>query len=107
MKPCSKNRKPLAWLALGNLDGKQATALREHLVTCDGCRQYLDELANVTATVRAAELKADIVATASFHRRVVAGVKAQEARVVRLGIGDYFRGTLLNWRVALPAFGGI
>ena len=44
MKPCSKNRKLLAWLALGNLDDKQATALREHVATCEGCRSYLDEL---------------------------------------------------------------
>jgi hypothetical protein len=107
MKPCSKNRKLLAWLALDNLDAEQATVLREHLVTCEGCRRYLDELAQVTATLSAAEMKADIVATASFHRQFVAAVKAEEPRFVCATIGAFFRGTLLNWRVALPTLGGI
>jgi anti-sigma factor RsiW len=106
MKPCSKNRKLLAWLALGNFDVKQATALREHLVSCDGCRSYLDELVKVTTTLGAAEMRADIIATESFHRRVVAAVKAEEPRRVQPSIGELFRGTLLNWRVAVPTLGG-
>jgi hypothetical protein len=107
MKPCSKNRKLLAWLALGNLDDKQATTLREHVTTCKGCRRYLAEIANVTGTLNAAEMKADIVATASFHRRVVAAIKAEEPRRVQPSIGEFFRGTLLDWRVAVPTLGGI
>jgi len=107
MKPCSKNRQPLALLALGNLDTELATALREHVVTCEGCRRYLDELAKVTASISAAEMKADIVATASFHRKVVAAVNAEEPRFVWPTIGGFLRGTLLNWRIALPTVGGI
>jgi anti-sigma factor RsiW len=107
MKPCSKNRKLLAWLALGSLDDTRATALREHVATCDGCRRYLDELAKVTATLSAAEMKTEIVATESFHRRVVAAVKGEEHRLARSSIGEIIRGTLLNWRVALPTLGGI
>jgi anti-sigma factor RsiW len=107
MKPCSKNRKLLAWLALGNLDDKQATALREHVATCEGCRCYLDELAKVTASISGAVVKTDIVATASFHRRVVAAVKAEERRTVWPTIERFLRGTLLNRRVALATVGGI
>ena len=33
MKPCSKNRKLIAWLALDALDVRQAQTLREHLAT--------------------------------------------------------------------------
>jgi hypothetical protein len=107
MKPCPKNRKPLAWLALGNLGAEHASALREHVVTCEGCRCYLDELEKVTASISAAGTKTDIVATASFHRRVVAAVKAEERRTVWPTIGGLLRRTLLNWRVALPTVGGI
>ena len=107
MRPCSKNRKMLTWLALGNLDAGRATTLREHVATCDGCRCYLEEIAKVTASISAAEITADIVAAASFHRRVVAAVKAEEHRFGWPTIGGFFRGTLLNWRIALPTLGGI
>jgi hypothetical protein len=107
MKPCSKNRQPLALLALGNLDTEQATALREHVVTCEGCRRYLDELAKVTASISGAEMKADIVATASFHRKVVAAVNAEKPRFGWPAIEGFLGGTLQNWRIALPTVGGI
>src|SRR5262245_8968836 len=107
MKPCFKNRKLLAMLALGNLEAKPATALREHVATCPGCRCYLDEVAMVTAGISAAEMKADIVATASVHRRVVAAVKAEERRTVCPTIGGFLCGTLQNWRIALSTIGGI
>jgi hypothetical protein len=40
MKPCAKNRKLIAWLALGALEARRAAALRAHLALCEGCRQY-------------------------------------------------------------------
>src|SRR5256885_776558 len=107
MKLVLKTRNLLAWLALGNLDDKQATALREHVATCEGCRSYLDELGKVTASISGAVVKTDIVATASFHRRVVAAVKAQERRTVWPTMEKFLRGTLLNRRVALATVGGI
>jgi anti-sigma factor RsiW len=107
MKPCSKNRKPLALLALGNLDAEQSTALRDHVATCEGCRRYLDELAKVTASISGAEMKVDIVATASFHRKVVAAVTAEERRFVWPAIEGFLHGTLLNWRIAIPTVSGI
>src|SRR5439155_25957510 len=48
MKPCSKNQKRIAWLALDALDVRQAHDLRAHLETCAGCRRYLVEISNMT-----------------------------------------------------------
>jgi Putative zinc-finger len=107
MKPCSKNRKRIAWLALGALDAESAEALREHFEHCDGCRGYANELSNVTATLTTAEMQSDIEATASFHRRVVAGIKAQEARPVWQSMREFLRAAVLNWRVAVPVVGGL
>jgi hypothetical protein len=107
MKPCSRNRKLLAWLALGNLDAEWAAPLREHVAACEGCRSYLEELAKVTASISGAEIKADIVATESFHRQIIASVKASQPRVVGPTIAELLRGALLKWRIAVPALGGI
>lgn len=98
MKPCSKNRKPIAWLILGGLKGEPATTLRQHLENCEGCRCYFNELSKLTATLKAVEAQ-DIQATESFHRRVAARIKGQEARSTR----DTLMASLLDWRVALPA----
>lgn len=103
MKPCLKNRKLLAWLALGELDARRTGALRAHIQTCDGCRRYLEELAGVKETLIAAEIRPDIQASESFHRRLTArlGQPASlwESLVARLAA------TGLNWRVALPVLG--
>ena len=106
MKPCFKNRKLIAWLALDTLDAESATALREHLANCDGCRGYLNELSKVTATLSEAEIRSDLQAKESFHRRVVAGIKAQKSRSVKEKIREFLRATLLDWRVAVPAVCG-
>jgi len=47
MKPCAENRKALTWLTLNALEPKRADALRLHLATCPGCRQYADEMATL------------------------------------------------------------
>jgi len=107
MKPCSKNRKTLTWLALGNLDAGRATTLREHVATCEGCRCYLEELAKVTASISAAEMTADIVATETFHRKVVAAVRAEGTLIARPANAELFRRILPKWRVALPTLGGV
>jgi|SRR5579859_1090173 len=107
MKPCFKNRKLIAWLALGNLEDGGARALREHLASCEGCRQYLNELSKVAVTLSAAELKADIQATASFHQRVAHAVKSEESHCLHSTWRAFFPETWLNWRVALPVAGGV
>jgi anti-sigma factor RsiW len=71
MKPCSRNRKLLAWLALGELDSHRAAALREHVESCDGCRRYLAEMSSVTDSLTVDEGTPEIQATEAFHGRLV------------------------------------
>ncbi len=70
MKPCSRNRKSIAWLALNELDAPAASKLRAHLEQCDGCRQYWEELSNVTRRLVAAQPDSEIQAGESFYRQV-------------------------------------
>jgi anti-sigma factor RsiW len=107
MKPCSKNRELIVWLVLGDLENERATALRRHLETCEGCRRYLSEMAKLTSTVKATQPEPDVEATTSFHQRVVARVKTQGRVPARETLKEFLRTNLLNWRVALPAAGGL
>ena len=103
MKPCSKNRKLLAWLALDELDARRAGELRAHIQTCDGCRRYLEEISTVTERLAAAEVRPNIQASESFHQRL-AGRLEQPASLWECLIAQ-FAATRLNWRVALPTLG--
>jgi hypothetical protein len=101
MKPCAKNRKLIAWLALDALDARPAQALREHLAACEGCRRYLAEISSVTAKLSAAEPAADIQASASFHQKVANRLKANEPNSVwEIVMANLTR---MNWRSAIPA----
>jgi len=107
MKPCAQNRKLIAWLASNALEMRQARQLRAHLETCEGCRRYLAEISNVTEKLAAAEANSDVQASESFHRK--AAGKLREAKPDSFGeiLAAYFRGTVLNWRVALPAIAAL
>jgi hypothetical protein len=107
MKPCWKNRKPIAGLVLGSLSAERATVLRRHLELCPGCRHYFTELSRLTATVEAAKPDADIPNTAAFHQRFVARIKTRERIPQRETLFEFVRANLLNWRVALPGATGI
>jgi hypothetical protein len=103
MKPCSKNRKLIAWLALDALDARKAAALRDHLARCEGCRRYWEEISIVTEGLAAAVPDSKLEASEFFHHRV-----AEKLQVVECGSGPenlaaWLRGTMLSWRVALPA----
>jgi hypothetical protein len=102
MKPCSNKRKLIALLGMRELDVQEARELRTHLQTCEGCRQYMEEISGVTETLAAAETTSDLQTTESFHRKVLAGLQADESVSVWETAGIFFRGSLLNWRVALP-----
>jgi anti-sigma factor RsiW len=105
MKPCLRNRKPLAWLALGELDARRAAALRAHIQTCDGCRRYLAEISTVTERLAAAEMTPGIQASESFHRRVVTRLGAEQSGSVWQTLAAPLVAARLNWRVALPVIG--
>lgn len=101
MKPCSNRRKPIALLALDELNGREARQLRSHIQSCEGCRHYWEEISAVTLKMAAVENTSEIEASDAFHRRVVARLREQESSRQRNIAG--LLGILLNWRVALPA----
>lgn len=105
MKPCSHNRKPIAWLALDALDPRPAQALRAHLETCAGCRRYLEEISNVTQKLTAPEINSDLRASESFHQRLIARLRAEESRSAWATLVANLRAAMPNWRVALPMTG--
>ncbi len=102
MKPCSKNRKQIAWLVLGALDARQAAALREHLALCDGCRRYWEEIARVNDKLAAAKPTPDFQASEFFYQRVAEKMHAVESGSILENLTALIRGTMLNWRLALP-----
>ena len=105
MRPCSRNRKPLAWLALGELDARRAAGLHAHMETCDGCRRYLAEISAVTEELAAAEKTPGIQASEAFHRRLVTRLRAEQSGSVWQTLAAPFLAVRLNWRVALPVVG--
>lgn len=76
MKPCAKNHKLIALLALDELGREPASELRAHLEVCEGCRRYYGEISSVTDKLSTLETT-DIRTSAAFHRRVVSALKAQ------------------------------
>jgi hypothetical protein len=81
MKPCSKNRKPLALLAIDALEASRATELREHLEVCPNCRAYFDEIGNVAKSFSelSPEKNSSLSTSASFHNKVVNAIRETEA----------------------------
>jgi anti-sigma factor RsiW len=107
MKPCVKNQKLITWLALDALDARQARQLRTHLETCEGCRRYLAEISSVTERLTAAEANPDVQASESFHQRLAGRLRATEPDSIWKIVAASLQGTLLNWRVALPAIAAL
>lgn len=103
MKPCSKNRKLMAWLALDALEARKAAALRDHLAVCEGCRRYWEEISNVTERVASAQPESKLEASEFFHQRVAERLQAVESSSVLEKLAAWLRGVRLNWRVALAA----
>jgi hypothetical protein len=102
MKPCSRNRKLITWLALDALENQPARELRAHLEDCEGCRRYLEEVTTVTSSLGAAEIEQDIQTSESFHRRVVAAVREEAPGSLRKIVLAFFHWTQVGWRTALP-----
>jgi hypothetical protein len=100
MKPCAKNRRPIAWLAVGVLESGTARELRAHLEVCPACRSYFDEIANVTEKLGTAKPASDLEASTAFHRRVVAALRNQPPP--RRSFAAQLQ-PWLRWRIALPS----
>jgi hypothetical protein len=78
MKACARNRKQLALLGANALDAGEEQALRLHVQSCDGCREYLHEICAVTENLKTTE-RTDIQTSEVFHQRIVRRVKAEQA----------------------------
>lgn len=89
------------------MDAQDARALQEHVRTCEGCRRYLEEIANVTKTLAAMPLAPELEASASFDRRVADALRAEGRTGISALRAAFLRGTRLNWRVALPLAGAL
>ena len=101
MKPCSKNRELIAWLAVDALDARQSRDLRAHMESCQGCREYLAEISNVTKKL-ATETESNVRASEAFHQKLVARLRAEETVSVRELIVSCFRAAYSDWRIATP-----
>jgi anti-sigma factor RsiW len=102
MKPCSKNRKQIAWLALGELDAGSEKTLRDHLAGCDGCRRYFEEVSGVTKKLAAAEPDSKVQAPDFFHQRLTEKLRAAESGSVVEDVTAWMARMMPGWRVALP-----
>jgi anti-sigma factor RsiW len=100
MKPCFGKRKLLAWLALGELDERQAQDLRSHVETCEGCRHYLEDLSGLKEKLAVSEAKPLLEPSASFHRKWVARLRPEQSSSPWQVLAER-----LNWRIALPGLG--
>jgi len=107
MKPCSNNRKLVAWLAVDALDARQEGEIRAHLETCEGCRRYLAEVSTVTEKLSVTEVRSDIQTSETFHQKVARALRAEETDSAWKTAVAHLQATLLNWRVALPVIGAI
>jgi hypothetical protein len=108
MKPCSPNRKLIAWLALDALEPQQARELRAHIQTCDGCRQYLRDVSGVTQTLSSARRTSDAQVPAPFkHQKLAATLQAARPLTRWANLLAQLRDTVPEWHMALPVFSGI
>jgi hypothetical protein len=107
MKPCAQNRKLIAWLVSNALDARQTRQLQAHLETCEGCRRYLAEISNVTEMLVQTEADADVQPSEVFHQKLAGRLRAAKPDSFEKILAAYLQGTLLNWRVALPAIAAL
>ena len=107
MKPCSRNRRLIAWLAVDELDAERSRDLRMHLETCGACRRYLDEISRVKVKLAAVEIAPDLEASAAFRRRWVGALHSVQPGSDWSAVAALLRGSLLNWRVVLSALGAM
>jgi anti-sigma factor RsiW len=107
MKPCSKNRKLIAWLAMDALPASKASELRAHIQDCPGCSRYLEEISSVAKSLSTPESPPEIQATASFHSRIVRALTAEAARSPWQRLAGWLSPAWLNWRLAVPVAMGI
>jgi anti-sigma factor RsiW len=107
MKPCPKNRKPIALLALDALPAQPARSLRAHIEQCDGCRAYFEETLKITRALQPQEAEPELEATESFHRAVARAIRTAERTPPSVAALFPFRIRLPRPRATFPTLGAI
>jgi anti-sigma factor RsiW len=78
MKPCAKNKPRIAWMASGILEDTEAEALRKHLEICPGCQRYWQSMSELPERLTNRQHLPHAEPSASFHRRLVQRIAAQQ-----------------------------
>jgi hypothetical protein len=107
MKPCPKNRKPIALLALDALPAQPAQQLRTHVEQCEGCRTYFEETLKITRALQPPETEPELEATESFHRVVTRAIRTAERTPPWAAALFPFHLRHPPWRMALSTLGAI
>jgi len=102
MTPCGKNRKAIAWLAVGALDARQARELRAHFETCAHCRGYWNEMSRVTEKLAAAEENPQVEAGGAFRQKLAGKLRAAESPLAGNAFSAYLVRMFPGWRIAIP-----
>jgi len=105
MKPCSKNRKLIAWLAVNALEVGRERDLRAHLKTCEGCCAYLDEISSVTEKLAVAETRSDLRLSESFHQKLADRLSGEKSGSIWETLVENLRANMMNSRPAMPLIG--
>jgi hypothetical protein len=100
MNACKDKRKLISELALGALAPGEAQALQAHLESCVGCREYLGEVSQLSARLRAIAKGSDIEATEAFHQRLMRAVRNAGAKSKWEAIAGKLRVGPISWRWA-------
>jgi anti-sigma factor RsiW len=107
MKSCAKNRKRIVWLAVGNLDARQAADLRLHLEQCEACRRYSREIGGVTAGLNEAASGPGPVPSDSFHRDLVRRLRTEFPESVWARALGSLGARLLSRRAGFALWGSV
>jgi hypothetical protein len=70
LNPCHKNKRRIAWMALGVLDQIEVQTLRQHLETCPDCRSYWQSMSDLSERLLRASESPQAEPTEAFHGRV-------------------------------------
>ena len=101
---CSNKRHRIIALAANTLDPDQKRALQVHLRTCAECRRFLEEISAITENLRAVEIRSDLQASESFHRKLAARLRTEHTEPFWISAWSDFRALLMsNPRTALAS----
>lgn len=102
MKPCAKNREPIALLAMRNLPGGEAGKLRAHLAECPGCAAHAEELARFCGPHAADPTLGEANPSPDFHRKLSARIRGEADARATPGPTNGGAG-IAFWRIPLAA----